>query len=251
MTSISDSLNWVLEHWYYWAIILLTIVLFKFFQEMKRLKEMYSHWTEDRKKQKTKNESTTNPSVKWKWLVKEKKRFGTKYKILGRIRGFKVIEVTEKAKYKKSKDSKKRIVVKPAKTVDVITISAETRILPMVGIPAGNRQIFMMNKKDVRMEANTNRIIVPYNLYWNEHPSGEMMLIGSDTKITYGYAQREINLELKKLAIDGFASQMMSFSATKPTWGHEDQQKQKELDAKTLGFGKFLKRKEKPYESDE
>jgi hypothetical protein len=61
---------------------------------------------------------------------------------------------------------------------------------------------------------------------------------------------QEINKDLKTEAIDGFASQMASFSSVKPTWGHEDNVMAKETENKFGFLDKFGRKKPKEMEED-
>lgn len=234
MPGIDESLNWVVEHWYYWALMIGAFILVSLYQQVQKLKNMYQHWTDDRLKERTKFETKVNPSTTWKWLCRLKSPYSRHVKLIGRIRSYNVIRTNP--------NEITKIV-----SNEITKIVCDTRLFGK--LPLGNKRTFMFNSKDANMDAKQGLIIVPYNIYWNIHPSGEYILINEGNRDIYEYAQQEIIGDLNKLNTDGYASQMSSYSSVKPTWGHEERIMEKENEGRALGFGSFLKKKKEPQQS--
>lgn len=245
MTDLDASLNWMLENWYYWALILITLVVFNLYMQLKKLKGMYQHWSENRLKSRIKTEVKTNPSVMWKWLAKKKSPHSNKVKLIGRIRSFNEVKLNPHKRTIVTPDGK---ITVDFKKVELVKAVAETRLIGK--IPLGDKKVFIFSPKDVIMDAGKKMVCIPYNLYWNLHPSGEFVLIGDADKESYNYAQSEINLDLREITTDGFAAQMASYSSVKPTWGHDERMMEKESEGKALGFSRFLKKKPKEESED-
>jgi hypothetical protein len=171
-------------------------------------------------KEKIKNETIMNPPHKnSNWLVKD--IYGThKEKMIGKIQSFKEL-----------KDN----------PVDDICCVVATR--KFWRIPLGRKKIFHFNPKNVIYDDERKVIKIPYNYYWSMLPSGEFTLASPNIQDNWKFNMAEITNDTRTLAIDGYASQMASYSSVKPTWGHEERIMEKEGETSALGFGRFLKKK--------
>ena len=130
-------------------------------------------------------------------------------------------------------------------------MAASTRILPYLKLPIGNKKIYKFEEGDAKMDEKENSIVIPYDHYWHKHPSGEFILMGKNAHETWKINDKEIDRDLKALAIDGFAAQMASYSSVKPTWGHEDNVMAKETENKFGFLDKFGRKSNKKEEKNE
>jgi hypothetical protein len=137
----------------------------------------------------------------------------------------------------------------PHNPTTTVSLVVSTRLIPYLKIPIGNKKMFKFDLEDVSMDKKEDSIVVPYDHYWQPHPDGTFILMGRKAEKTWHIVDSEIDRDLKKLAIDGFAARMASYSSVKPTWGHEDNVMAKETQGK-FGFLDKFGRKSKNQEEE-
>jgi len=205
-------------------------LLYKWFEELKKLKGQFTHWCEERQKKIAKEEPKVNPSLNYKWLTKLKNpmSISSKTKKIGKILSF----YAEPAKNPGHKNI--RMVAKTRHLGNLIWWQPRTFVFPL---------------DNVYTKSEKKEIVIPHNYYWNRHPDGTFVLVSPHGEKTFTWNTENVDKDLKEIAIDGFAAQMASYSSVKPTWGHEERMMEKESEGKALGFGRFLKKK-KPEKED-
>lgn len=223
---IDESLNWIINHWYYFVIIFLMGILYRWFVELKKFRGQFTHWCEERQERVVKEEKV-NPTLTFKWLTKQKLPLSTDVKKIGKIDTWKV-------------EPQKAIGKNPG-IINHVTVTAKTRHL-------GNfiwwhPQVFVFQLENVKPNEHKKTVMIPYNYYWEKQPDGTMALIAPDFSETIDFVNEKVYKDLHTTAIDGYAAQMVSFSSVKPTWGHEERTTEKENEGRALGIGGFLKSK--------
>ena len=222
-------LTTVLGYWYLWVILALSIFLVKWYSELQRFKRQHIQWVMDRQKEIAKTEPKINPSLNFKWLRKLENSNATKGKKIGQILSFKAIPS------KGGNPEYCTLVARTRNLFNLIWLSPKT---------------FSFLKKEVILDYDKKTIRIPYNYYWEKHPDGTFMLITPNSESTFKFNMDIVNKDLKQSAIDGYASQMASYSSVRPTWGHERDVIEQEGKAK-FGFLDRLKGKSKPKEESE
>jgi len=214
---VEGQLNWLLNHWYYFAILGMAVLSFELYHRWKKEKDKYFDYVKERAERKEKDDKLVNPPTDYHILRKRISILNPTYKILGKIKSFSRLKVGE------IKEKNKELGLDTVEDIDEIEITADTRILNLgklcVGI--GNTKIFRFEPDGV-VEFDPPFITIPYNYYFTYSPTGSYILMNQERSAkNYVNDFEKVNAELKELAINGFASQMASFSAVKPTWGQQ------------------------------
>jgi len=226
---IDESLNMIINNWYYFALLFLMILLYKWYDELKKFKKQYIHWVQDRQDNIVKKEQKFNPSIIYKWIVKMHP-FSDKGKIIGKIKTY----------------SEEPTKANPGGKEVLCRISANTsNLLKLVW---WKPMSFSFMKGDVFIDEKKGVIKIPANYFWERNWDGTMILISPKIAEVQEWVDDKMYKDLHEVAIDGYATQMASYSSVKPTWGHEERIVEKEGEGKALGFGGFLKKKKKKEE---
>lgn len=224
MADLDYTINWCINHWYYFIFPLLIFFMYNLYTQVKKLKEAQIHWVRARQDDIAKQEQKFNPSMVYKWLVKMHP-FTDKMKRVGKILSY----------------SEEPVKLNPKGQAIFLRISAKTRNI--LGLLWWHPTNFSFMKEDVFLDQQKKIIKIPANYFWEKNSEGTMILISPNIDEVKGWADEKMYKDAHETAIDGYASQMSSYSSVKPTWGHEEKMMDKETEGKALGFGRFLKKK--------
>jgi hypothetical protein len=228
---LDESLNWIMTHWYYFLILGLVMVLVQWYQELKRFRSQFIRWCQDRQDITIPKEQSINPSLVFKKLLKMHP-FSDKTKLTGKIISYS----EEPVKGNPAKNILCRITTKP--------------VIPIINFPIGKPKNYCFMKSDVFMDETKGTIKVPANYFWERNWEGTFILISPHISEVKDWTDEKMYKDLHETSIDGYASQMTSYSSVKPTWGHEERVMEKENEGRALGFGSFLKKKKEPTKTE-
>jgi len=224
---LDESINWVLTHWYFFALAFLVGIMAKWYQELQHFRSQFIRWCQDRQDKMIPQEQSLNPSLVFKKLLKMHP-FSDKTKMIGKIINY----------------SEQPFKGNPSRNI-LCRITTKTTI-PILNIPIGKSKNFTFIKSDVFMDEGKGTIRIPANYFWERNSDGTFMLISPHISEVEEWVNDKMYKDLYETGIDGLASQMTSYSSVKPTWGHEERIMEKENEGRALGFGSFLKKKKQP-----
>jgi len=236
MVGIDSSLNWVLVHWYLFAILGLTMVLYQWYSELQRFKRQFTRWCQDRQELKIPQEQAVNPSMVFKKLLKMHP-FSDKTKLIGTIQTY----------------SEEPIKGNPTGKNILIRVTTKTP-LPVFKVGFGKPKNYAFMKSDVFMDEKKGSIKVPANFFWERNSDGTFMLISPHIEDIQNWVDDKLYKDIHETAIDGYATQMSSYSSVKPTWGHDERMMDKEGESRmgALENIPFVgNKKKKPEKSEE
>jgi len=208
------------------------MLVYKWYQELKKLKGQFQHWVRDRQGIISKEEQKLNPTMVFKWMLKMHP-FSDKTKKIGKIISY----------------STQPFKTNPSGHKDLICrVTAKTRHLAyLIWWHPTN---FAFSKNSVFVDTQKGIIKIPANYFWERNSEGTMLLMSPRGKDIKDWVDEKMYKDIHEIAIDGYASQMTSYSSVKPTWGHEERIVEKENEGRALGFGGFLKKKKPEKKED-
>lgn len=217
MTSIAETLNWIVDKWYYWLIILLAIALVLAIANIlknKNKRERHSEVKEHHEK--IEKELAVNKLPRIKWLYQRNKK-------IGRIKGIaeKVINtpITRKVK------SEQGLMLEEVEITHDKYWVIEVAVKSFLGIWTSKEHIVLPDKV-VTFNYGRKRIELANNVYL-EYYLGYLLPTEQKSKI---FTFSDFYRTMMDKTVDGMGNQMINFSEIRDTWSHEMDLKEKEIE---------------------